>query len=412
MRLNQGMSCALSRPRSPKKRVPAMHGNSWPWPGTRHDQVPHTHTLQRLGAQLPGVRSQVGMPVHWPLHPPLAAHSVRCAYTLRCPPYLQIEAELHSEGPADGAGAGSQDAAADGWTPGKRLFRVALRLAFPAARAADCSSRARELLRSSLAAAAGVSQKAVSIERVVAPTAARPHLGLLIHVKVGSDLLLASRLAKAAGGGGDVAQQAQQAQQEQQTGEAAPVPQPQQAASQQQQAPAGPATPPLAEAQYSTAAPRSTQQAGQAAAPQGEAQPAALLGGHELLSLLGQPDAALCSAEVEDVTPACAVSEAERAEQDAINRGDAEPGPGQDRRLAVVRRFRGLGCWASAACSCTGSLVPDCSLACRAAPCWHANVRLINAPLLLATPCSLRGPRWSLSSRTACTAWCVLTARR
>ncbi|KAL4437013.1 hypothetical protein ABPG75_004152 [Micractinium tetrahymenae] len=272
----------------------------------------------------------------------------------------QIEAELHNEGPADGAGASSCDAGSGGWAPGKRMFRLVLQLAFPSARAADCSSRAREMLRGSIATTAGVSQQAVTIERVMAPTAARPHLGLLIHVKVGSDLLGASRLAKAVFGQGEEQQEAQQAQpaqqaqqadqgqqadQEQQTGEAASLQPGQQGdsqAGQQLPAPAGPATPPQAETPQS-AAQRSAQQAqqgghSQAALEQRQGQLAALLGGEELVSLLGQPDAALCSAEVEDVTPACAASEAERAEQEAINRGEKEIAPEQDRRLAVPAR--------------------------------------------------------------------------
>lgn len=241
---------------------------------------------------------------------------------------------------------------------GKRLFHLVLRLAFPSARAADCSSRARELLRGSLAAAAGVPQRAVAIERVSAPTAARPYLGLLIHVKVGSDLLGASRLARAVNGeeGKQMesqrtqqAQQAQQAAGDQQAGETLSMLPGQQGRSQQvqQQGAPGPATPPLAESQQSTAAPLGTQQAQQGASAgllERQEQIAAVLGGKQLVSLLGQPDAALCSAEVEDVTPACAASEAERAEQEAINSGEKEPTPEQDRRLALVRsRGWGLG---------------------------------------------------------------------
>lgn len=179
---------------------------------------------------------------------------------------------------------------------------MALRLAFPSARAANCSSRARELLRASVAAAAGVDVGAVTIERIAAPNAARqpkPHLAVHLHVAVGREILKASALARAvsagAGGGGGQA--------EAEAGE--------QLAGQQQE----------------------EQQA------EGGQQLLALLGGKALVAALGLPDPRQCSAEIEDVTPACASSDAERAQQDAVNRGAEEVAPEQDRRLAAVSFF-------------------------------------------------------------------------
>ena len=62
-----------------------------------------------------------------------------------------------------------------------------------------------------------------------------------------------------------------------------------------------------------------------------------LLGGAPLAAVLGQPDPRHCSAELEDITPACAgASEAERAQLEAVQLGDAEVAPEQDRRLAAV----------------------------------------------------------------------------
>jgi hypothetical protein len=62
----------------------------------------------------------------------------------------------------------------------------------------------------------------------------------------------------------------------------------------------------------------------------------ASIGCEGLITALGLPDPLLCRGEVEDVTPACAgASEAERAQQEAINRGDVQPEAAQDRRIVV-----------------------------------------------------------------------------
>ena len=205
--------------------------------------------------------------------------------------------ELYNEGSGSSRTSSSKDGAADAAAavPGQRIFRVALCLAFPTAKAADCSSRARELLRRGVAAAAGVDPLKVSIERVLAPTAARRHLAVLMHVQVGADLLKASSLAKAVDGGSASSSQPQQQRGEEQALEGA------------------------------------SSVAGQQQAI------AALLGGEPLAAMLGQPDPRQCSAEIEDITPACAgASEAERAQQEAVHRGEAEVTPEEDRRLAAV----------------------------------------------------------------------------
>ena len=201
---------------------------------------------------------------------------------------LQVQLELYNEGSGSSrTSSGTDGAAAASALPGQRIFQVALRLGFPTARAADCTSRARELLRRGLAAAAGVDPLKVSIERVLAPTAARQHLAVLMHVQVGADLLKASSLAKAVNGGSISSSQPEQ------------------------QPPEGSA--------------ESKQQQ----------ELAVLLGGAPLAAVLGQPDPRQCSAEIEDITPARAGA-AERAQQEAVQIGDAEVTPEQDRRLAAV----------------------------------------------------------------------------
>lgn len=187
-------------------------------------------------------------------------------------PSTQIQEELYHEGAAAGSSA-------DGSRPpaGQRLLRVVLRLAFPSASAADCSSRARELLRAGVAATAGVEPGAVSIERIAAPSAARrqPHLAITLHVSVGPHVLKAAALARAVNGegssegsGGSGSTAEQQVPTEQQP----------------------PSSAPGAAAAASEASPRVEQLV-------------AALGGQPLVAVLGRPDPAHCSADVEDVTP-------------------------------------------------------------------------------------------------------------
>ena len=214
---------------------------------------------------------------------------------------------------------------------GQRLFRVLLCLAFPTARAGDCSSHARELLRASLAAAAGVEGGDVMIERVMAPIAARPALRVVVSVKVGSDLLKASRLAKAVGGSGDGCGGGGGEQQQQQ-----------QHADQQPQGPDTPPAEPRQQQQDAQMQDAESSLNSQQQAKQRQQELLSVLGGEALVARLGQPDASACIAEIEDVTPACAASEAERAEQEAINKGEVEVPAHKDRRLAVVREGQGL----------------------------------------------------------------------
>lgn len=233
---------------------------------------------------------------------------------------MQIQLEIYHEGSPEGTGAGATLTglgAGAGVAPGQRAFRVLLRLAFPSAKAADCSSRARELLRAGVAAAGGVDALGVTIERIAAPNAARgqPHLIVHMAVLVGPDLLKAASLAKAvtgsstgstgsssgSGAGGDSSGVSGGG-----------------SKGSREPAPADAATAETA-----------------AALPTAE-QLAEALGGQPLVAALGLPDPAHCTAEIEDITPACAASEAERAQQEAINRGDANVAPKDDRRLAHV----------------------------------------------------------------------------
>lgn len=245
--------------------------------------------------------------------------------------------ELYHEGPADGSEAHPASAGGGRLVPGQRLFRLAVRLAFPSATAAACSSRARELLRGGLAAAAGVDPRRVTIERIAAPSAARgqPWLEVQLHVAVGGELLKASDLAKALA----AAQAA--------------------------------ATPPAAEQLQAEAA--ASGAAPTAAAGSSAEQMAALLGGEALVAALGLPDPAACAWEIEDVTPACA-----RGSQAEGARGELPPE--QDRRLAHVRSpccGRGWG-WAAKMASTAVHALEQPS-----------NPALIPIP----PPCSLRAPR-------------------
>ena len=233
------------------------------------------------------------------------------------PAQWQVQVELYHEGPADGSGA--HPAAAGGrLAPGQRLFRLALRLAFPSATAAACTSRARELLRGRLAAAAGVDARRVTIERIAAPGAVRgrPWLEVRLHVAVGADLLKASGLAKVLAAAQASASAA---------AAAAAAGQP--AAEQQQEA-----EPATGGADPSAAAAAAAEQM------------AALLGGEELVAAMGLPDPGACAWDIEDVTPACARgSEAEAAQAAAGARSELPPD--QDRRLAHVRAW---GAWGRA----------------------------------------------------------------
>lgn len=238
---------------------------------------------------------------------------------------MQIQLEIYNEGSPEGTGAAATLTglgAGGRLAPGQRAFRVQLRLAFPTAKAADCSSRARELLRAGVAAAAGVDPLAVTIERISAPNAARGQPHLIVHMAalVGADLLKAAGLAKAVSGSstGSAGSQSQ-------TGGSGSGG----SGSDESKAAAGEPAP-ADDAAASTAA------AEAAAAPPSAEQLAEALGGQPLVAALGLPDPAHCAAQIEDVTPACAVSEAERAQQDAINRGDAGVAAKDDRRLAHV----------------------------------------------------------------------------
>jgi hypothetical protein len=270
---------------------------------------------------------------------------------------LQIQREIFHEGGAAGGGGVLNGGlllpaalgAAGRIVPGQRLFQAVLRLAFPSARASDCSSRARELLRCGVAAAVGVDPLAVSLERVLAPTAARPHLVVLMHVTVGSDVLKASQLVKAVSCSGGAEDDAADCGSEA-SGDSGSV------ASMEEQD-EGPETPQPGGMEAATSSPHQLPEAALSARQQQQAekrrqlvalhqQQAAelseLLGGQQLTALLGMPELRLCSGEVADITPACAgASEAERAQQEAINRGGAEVAPQQERRLAVVRQRRG-----------------------------------------------------------------------
>ena len=240
---------------------------------------------------------------------------------------LQIQLEIYHEGTPEGSGPGAHPAAlgaAGRLARGQRAFRVRLRLAFPGAKAADCSSRARELLRSGVAVAAGVDVSGVSIDRIAAPNAARgqPHLAVHLGVLVGPDLLKAAGLARAitgrsSGGSGGTAGGGASGSTAQQVAGSEPLAVDEAAAEAQAAAAAGAAAEVLA-------------------APPSPEQLSELLGGEPLMAALGLPDPAQCAAEIEDVTPACAVSEAERAQQAAVDRGEEGVQPQQDRRLAHV----------------------------------------------------------------------------
>ncbi|KAL4859604.1 Serine/threonine-protein phosphatase T [Chlorella vulgaris] len=265
----------------------------------------------------------------------------------------EIQREIFHEGGAAGGGVLNGGlllpaalGAAGRIMPGQRLFQAVLRLAFPAARASNCSSRARELLRCGVAAAVGVDPLAVSIERVLAPTAARPHLVVLMHVTVGSDVLKASQLVKAVSCSGGPEDDAADCGSEA-SGDSGSV-------ASMEEEDDGPETPQPGGMEAATSSPHQLPEAALSARNQQQAekrrqlaalhqQQAAelseLLGGQQLTALLGMPELRLCSGEVADITPACAgASEAERAQQEAINRGGAEVAPEQDRRLAVPAR--------------------------------------------------------------------------
>jgi len=166
-----------------------------------------------------------------------------------------------------------------------------------------------------------------------------------MHVKVGADLLKAAALVKAVGGGSA----GQQQQQGSQTPAAPPTPQQQdqqQDQQQEQQQEQQAEQPPQQQQAYQATAgpqPSEASQPPDTEPPeQRQQQLEAALGGEQLTALLGHPDATLCHAEIEDVTPACAGgSEAEQAEQDAINRGDKEVPAHKERRLALVRGGKG-----------------------------------------------------------------------
>jgi hypothetical protein len=195
-----------------------------------------------------------------------------------------------------------------------------------------------------VAAAAGVDRLAVALERVLAPTAARPHLLVRLQVTVGAELLKASELVKAVNGGG-----------------LSPEPEAGGDAGSHGQ----PGSPTISSSGSESIASldeefddyvdgggavgqQASTRAFDAAAAAEEAhcaqrreerrrQLVSILGGDAIVALLGVPDPALCSGEVQDVTPACAgASEAARAQQDAVNRGDVAVGPQEDRRLALV----------------------------------------------------------------------------
>ena len=127
----------------------------------------------------------------------------------------------------------------------------------------------------------------------MAPSATRCHLLVEVHAQVGADLLKASGLVRAV------------------TGTAVGQP----------------------------AAPASAEMDG---GQQGEPAAAALqqlvgvLGGEPLVALLGRPDPGQCSAEVEDVTPACCSGGGADGGSGPAPE-DADVAPEQDRRLAVVR---------------------------------------------------------------------------
>lgn len=260
---------------------------------------------------------------------------------------MQIRFEIYHEGGADGTGARSSrlqpPAALQRAAAGQRVFQAAIALGFPAARAGDCNYKARELLRASMAAAAGVDELAVTLERVLAPTAARPHLLVRLQVTVGPELLKASDLVKAVNGGG-----------------LRPEAEPEGCAGGLPGSPVISSTGSESIASMDDdfeGAVGSEGSDGQdrgpsdvAAAAQGEQeaqraqrrekrrrQLVRLAGGDAIVALLGVPDPALCSGEVQDVTPACAgASEAERAQQQAVNCSDVAVAPHEDRRLALV----------------------------------------------------------------------------
>eukprot|EP00887_Chlorella_sp_A99_P005264 scaffold1.g5264.t1 len=181
-----------------------------------------------------------------------------------------VTAEAYQEGAAGGALAdpGGLGFAASP-APGARAFVARLRIAFPAAAAADAGARARELLRAGLAAAAGVATAAVALDRVLPPARGRPYLGVEAVVQVGGELLKGSDLVRAVGD------------------------------------------------------PERIQ---------------AALGGAPLVELLGPPDPALCSAELEDTTPACAQSAADRAAAAVANEEGGAVAPEEERRLALPAR--------------------------------------------------------------------------
>ena len=243
-----------------------------------------------------------------------------CTACPACLPSPQIQLEIYHEG-ATGASSRRGLGTAGRLLPGQHVFQAELRLAFPAARAADCGSAAREALRAGLAAAAGVSPLAVSIERVLAPTAARPHLEVLVHVQMGADLLAANELVKAVGGAAGP------------DGSASPTSSCRVASNEE-------------ESDMEAVEPEGAAQAPAPAEQEREREEerelrrrrlAALLGGEQVTAALGLPDPRLCGGEITDVTPACAgANEAERAQQEALNRADAEVAPEQERRLVVV----------------------------------------------------------------------------
>lgn len=246
---------------------------------------------------LPGLCSSP----HQPLPTRAHHHALPC-----CRPHLQIQLEIYHEGSPEGTGAATTLTglgAGGRVAPGQRAFRVSLRLAFPGAKAADCCSRARELLRAGVAAAAGADPLGVTIERIAAPNAARgqPHLVVHMAVLVGADLLKAAGLAKAVTGRSTGSNGGSSS----------------------------------GAAEGSEGSPTDAA-AAEGAAPPSPEQLAAALGGEPLVAALGLPDPAHCAAVIEDVTPACAASEAERAQQEAINRGEVGVDAKDERRLAHV----------------------------------------------------------------------------
>lgn len=85
-------------------------------------------------------------------------------------------------------------------------------------------------------------------------------------------------------------------------------------------------------------------------AVQDEERLAEAIGGQQLVDLLGPPDLQLCSSELVDITPACAMLAADRAEQNVVDAEGVEVAAEDDRRLAVVSAWVGLMPWCWRCC--------------------------------------------------------------